>query len=254
MVAMTLQRNLAMARALSYLASRRAASAHRRPPLLLNLPMTSKPDDTASAQLTTSAPALRPLYEQSSQYRHWRFSKGKLAKMRAELNERAVKVVKRNVEAEKVPSGPYPPFGRSYRAHVDLARFGQAAAASLPQVEGGDKKNPIDLSTVPYLTVEDEQSLVAYYVSTVARTCAGFGFPEVIEATTISYLKRFYIWNTCMDYHPRKIMSVAAPLLPVLDLTPCRSLNQAHMSLSRAQDGEPPCPHRHLHLSLSTLR
>jgi len=59
---------------------------------------------------------------------------------------------------------------------------------------------------VSYLTVEDELALIAYYLSTVPPTCAGFGTNATVEATTILYLKRFYLVNTCMDYHPRKIM------------------------------------------------
>jgi hypothetical protein len=49
-----------------------------------------------------SSSSLRPLYEESSQFRHWRFSSQKLAKMRDDLNERSVKIVRENVEAEKV--------------------------------------------------------------------------------------------------------------------------------------------------------
>lgn len=66
-----------------------------------------------------------------------------------------------------------------------------------------------DLSTVPYLEPADELLLIRYYSSTIPRTCAGFGFPEAIEATATSYFKRFYLWNTTMDYHPRKVMCVA---------------------------------------------
>jgi hypothetical protein len=58
----------------------------------------------------------------------------------------------------------------------------------------------------------DELLLIRYYSSTIPRTCAGFGFPEGIEATATSYFKRFYLWNTTMDYHPRKVMCVARSL------------------------------------------
>lgn len=66
----------------------------------------------ANAKASSSGPtpasddtlSLRPLYEESSQFRHWRFSELQLARMRQELNERAVAVVKKNMEAEKVSS------------------------------------------------------------------------------------------------------------------------------------------------------
>lgn len=51
-----------------------------------------------------STDALRPLYEESSQYRNWRYSKEQLAKMRKDLNERAVETVRKNLQAEKVSS------------------------------------------------------------------------------------------------------------------------------------------------------
>lgn len=52
----------------------------------------------------SSAPEapLRPLYHESSQFRHWRYSKEQLTKMRKDLNERAVSVVRSNIKAEKV--------------------------------------------------------------------------------------------------------------------------------------------------------
>jgi len=33
-----------------------------------------------------------------------------------------------------------------------------------------------------------------------------FRFPEEVEATAISYLKRFYLKNTVMDWHPKNVM------------------------------------------------
>lgn len=49
-----------------------------------------------------SGSASRPLYQESSQFRHWRFSAAKLASLRSELNLRAVTVVKKNMRAEAV--------------------------------------------------------------------------------------------------------------------------------------------------------
>ena len=33
--------------------------------------------------------------------------------------------------------------------------------------------------------------------------------PEEVEATGISYLKRFYLKNTVMDWHPKNVMCVS---------------------------------------------
>ena len=47
------------------------------------------------------------------------------------------------------------------------------------------------------------------YVGKVAQLCGHFRFSEEVEATAISYLKRFYLKNTVMDWHPKNVMCVA---------------------------------------------
>lgn len=57
-----------------------------------------------------------------------------------------------------------------------------------------------------YLTVEDEQNLVKFYLNKIPQLAKAFQFPEAVASTAMSYLKRFYLRNTCMDYHPKTIM------------------------------------------------
>lgn len=47
---------------------------------------------------------------------------------------------------------------------------------------------------------------MAYYLTQVAALCGAFKYPEIVTATAMTYLKRFYLRNTCMDYHPKNIM------------------------------------------------
>jgi cyclin H len=57
------------------------------------------------------------------------------------------------------------------------------------------------------LSVEDELLLVRFYCSQCSNICrAGFGLPEAVEATAISYIKRFYLKNSVMEWHPKNIM------------------------------------------------
>jgi cyclin H len=35
--------------------------------------------------------------------------------------------------------------------------------------------------------------------------CARIGLAEEVEATAVSYLKRFYLKNTVMDWHPMNV-------------------------------------------------
>lgn len=58
-----------------------------------------------------------------------------------------------------------------------------------------------------YLSVQDELLLLRFYCVQIAQICRkGFGLPEVVEATAISYMKRFYLKNSVMEWHPKTIM------------------------------------------------
>ena len=67
---------------------------------------------------------------------------------------------------------------------------------------------PTDAPSQPaYLTVEDELVLLRFYTDQTSKVCRGmFGLPETVEATAITYLKRFYLKNSCMEYHPRHVL------------------------------------------------
>jgi cyclin H len=55
--------------------------------------------------------------------------------------------------------------------------------------------------------VDDELLLLRFYISQASKICrGGFGLPEVVESTAISYLKRFYLKNSVMEWHPKTIM------------------------------------------------
>ena len=49
------------------------------------------------------------------------------------------------------------------------------------------------------------------YVGKIPQLCGHFRFPEEVEATAVSYLKRFYLRNTVMDWHPKNVMCVISP-------------------------------------------
>lgn len=53
----------------------------------------------------------------------------------------------------------------------------------------------------------DELLLVRFYCSHTSTICRqGFGLSEVVEATAIAYIKRFYLKNSVMEWHPKSIM------------------------------------------------
>ncbi|TFK57308.1 cyclin-like protein [Heliocybe sulcata] len=109
------------------------------------------------------------LYEASTQFRNWRFSRSQLSKTRQSLNEAAVEAIRDTFEAD----------------------------------------SPGSSSDISFLNADEERLLVKLYITKIPQLCSHFGFPEEVEATATSYLKRFYLKNTVMDWHPKNVMLTA---------------------------------------------
>ena len=58
------------------------------------------------------------------------------------------------------------------------------------------------------MNADEENLLVKLYIGKVPQLCGHLHFPEEVEATAITYLKRFYLKNTVMDWHPKNVMDV----------------------------------------------
>ncbi|GAA5964990.1 hypothetical protein JCM3765_004819 [Sporobolomyces pararoseus] len=143
---------------------------------------------------SSSRPDPIQLYPQSSQFRNWRYSKQGLEKVRNELNEQAVQRMKTLWEEEK-----------AQQATTTASTPSEPSTSSNPP-SAAPTPPPASTSDIEYLTVEDEQLLVTYYLTQIQAMCGAFQFPEMVQATAMSYLKRFYLGNTVMDYHPKNIM------------------------------------------------
>ncbi|BGP25370.1 cyclin H [Rhodotorula toruloides] len=153
-----------------------------------------------NAQNTAASPAV-PLYHLSSQFRHWRYSTEQLEQIRKELNEQAIERVRKSWEEERASRELVPPA-------TPAADGATPSTTSAPpsQASPSQPATPPEPSEIEYLTVADEQALVGYYLTQVVALCGALKFPEMVLATAITYLKRFYLRNTCMDYHPKNIM------------------------------------------------
>ncbi|KAF7306741.1 CYCLIN domain-containing protein [Mycena indigotica] len=110
-----------------------------------------------------------PLYEASSQFHNWRFSAQNLDQIRSSLNAAAVGVIRNTFEADQ----------------------------------------PGSSASISFLNPDEELLLVRLYASKIPQLCGFFRFPEEVEATAVSYLKRFYLKNTVMDWHPKNVMLTA---------------------------------------------
>jgi len=113
----------------------------------------------------------------SSQAQNWRFNTKQIEDMRRQGNQAASKRLEDIWKMER----------------------------SLPPVEG-EPSSSSSSDSINFTTVLEEQALIRYYLTRVHHLVKAFMLPEAVEATTITYIKRFYLRNTCMDYHPKNIM------------------------------------------------
>ncbi|KAF8622235.1 hypothetical protein AX15_007175 [Amanita polypyramis BW_CC] len=111
----------------------------------------------------------KPLYEASTQFKNWRYSPEQLADIRKSLNVTAVTAIRNTFESAE----------------------------------------PDSSANVSFLNADEELLLVKLYVSKITQLCAMFRFPEEVEATAATYLKRFYLRNTVMDWHPKNVILTA---------------------------------------------
>ncbi|KAL8936652.1 MAG: hypothetical protein Q9211_004085 [Gyalolechia sp. 1 TL-2023] len=120
------------------------------------------------------------IYRTSTQYRLWSFTPETLASLRATTNTTAAGCVRdafRNLE--------------------------------LNPKEGGKIE---DNGEVDCLTIEEEQKIVGYYCLRTLDFVDFCEYPTNVKATAVQYLKRFYLSNSPMTYHPKEIMPTAVYL------------------------------------------
>ncbi|KAI8323855.1 cyclin-like protein [Martensiomyces pterosporus] len=117
------------------------------------------------------------LFEQSSQYRHWRFTPTSLAGLRAANNRMGIERVLEGLKEEALVEG-----------NAELAQ------TRLEEVQ----KN--------LLTPEDELRLIDYYLRKISDYANVYKFNNLVMATAINFMKRFYLHNVVLDYPPKSIM------------------------------------------------
>ncbi|GAC95775.1 hypothetical protein PHSY_003351 [Pseudozyma hubeiensis SY62] len=106
-------------------------------------------------------------YAQTSQGRNWRFSHSKLSSIRSAIN---------------------------------------ASARDRLSTLWAEESSSTSPSTIPFLSVSDELSLITYYLVKVSQIVHALRLPELVEATATTFVKRFYLRNTVMDFHPKNIV------------------------------------------------
>jgi len=118
---------------------------------------------------------LANLYEQTSQYRHWLFTREELKEIREEVNEEAVEQIKENIQKEW-----------EYQKQIN--------------------NNIEPLKPTNFMTADDQKTLALFYETKIFDYCRVFKFSRNVLATSIVYFKRFYLYCSMMQYAPKNIV------------------------------------------------
>ncbi|KAI8639598.1 cyclin-like protein [Parasitella parasitica] len=119
----------------------------------------------------TDTEAKKPqIFEESSQYQHWRFSPEQLWDIRNKRTNEAVSRVQKNVQEEQQ-----------------------------------ENKQNDDESKTEYLSAKEELTLCRFYEMQLQVMSKHCKFADMVMATAVIYMKRFFLHNTVMDYHPKDV-------------------------------------------------
>ncbi|KAK2766091.1 hypothetical protein FQN54_007606 [Arachnomyces sp. PD_36] len=124
-------------------------------------------------------------YRTSTQFRLWSFTPSSLQSVRANTNALAAERVRCAIRRAREARGE------------DGAEAGGAGGAGAGEIE--------------CLTAEEELELVRYYCEKTMELGDEYKppLPTMVRATAIQYLRRFYLTNSPMTYHPKSIMPCA---------------------------------------------
>lgn len=64
-------------------------------------------------------------------------------------------------------------------------------------------------ASIEPLSAEEEVAIIRFYLLRIGKIVKAFGLPSLIEATAMTLMKRFYLRNSCMQFHPKLIMYVS---------------------------------------------
>ncbi|KAE8356154.1 cyclin-like protein [Aspergillus coremiiformis] len=137
-------------------------------------------------------------YRSSSQFRFWSYTETSLRSLRATTNA---------IASERVQS--------ALRKSRGAQRSATSSAAGTPAPNhtgsDADSKAGGEETEIECLTPEEEHQLVRYFCEQIIELGEMYKppLPTIVRATAIQYLRRFYLTNSPMTYHPKSIMLCA---------------------------------------------
>lgn len=132
------------------------------------------------------------------------------------------------LERDPPAFGPLPIYSQSSQARhwsFSPAQLAEMRAAVNSEAQSSIKRLVRDVQgsdeKAPLLSVDEELSIIRFYLLRIGPITKRLGLPPLVEATAISLMKRFYLSNSCMFFHPKTVM--------------CVDTNKVHKCLSRCQ-------------------
>jgi len=125
-------------------------------------------------------------FEKTTQDRFWLFAKEQLAEKRKKANKTAADAVVRNLNNDMLVSP-----AKKQKPDDGGMETGDAGG-------GAGQAEPVKPA--------EELVMLEYYQNVLVSQGKKLKFPDSIEATAIVFLKRFYLSNSIMDYHPKEVM------------------------------------------------
>ncbi|KAL2809062.1 cyclin-like protein [Aspergillus granulosus] len=156
-------------------------------------------------------------YRTSSQFRLWSFTEDSLRTLRQNTNSLA---------SDRVRD--------ALRRAREARQSANSSAAGTPNPNGSDADSKTgDEKDIECLTPEEEQDLVRYFCEQIVQLGESYKppLPTIVRATAIQYLRRFYLTNSPMTYHPKTIMPCALFIATKTD--------NYYMSLRQFAEGVP---------------
>lgn len=142
-------------------------------------------------------------YRASSQYRYWSYTQSQLDQIRSETNRLA---------AQKVHAA----FQRARHKNNDSKNSNSNddadAGAETKHENGSNGKNENESNeSIDTLTIAEEQQIIRWGCTKITQIASTMDHPPpfAIIATAIQYLRRFYLTNSPMTYHPKQIVVCA---------------------------------------------
>ncbi|KAK0548799.1 hypothetical protein OC861_004841 [Tilletia horrida] len=90
-------------------------------------------------------------------------------------------------------------FSQDQLATVRKSANQRARQRALESWKGKEKE-------LPFPDVDDELELIKFYLGKVPGLTRALALPDFVGAGAMTYMKRFYLHNSCLEWHPKNIM------------------------------------------------